>query len=36
MSARYPEGWDEQRIQAVLQHYEQQTADESRGVMTPA
>jgi hypothetical protein len=29
MSSRYPEGWDEQRIQAVLQHYEQHSADDA-------
>ena len=26
---RFPAGWDEARIQAVLQHYEKQTDDEA-------
>ena len=26
---RFPAGWDETRVQAVLQHYEQQTDDEA-------
>ena len=26
---RFPAGWDEARVQAVLQHYEQQTDDEA-------
>jgi len=26
---RFPTGWDEARVQSVLQHYEQQTEDEA-------
>src|SRR6266567_1194399 len=26
---RFPAGWDEKRVQAVLKHYEQQTDDEA-------
>jgi hypothetical protein len=27
--SKYPEGWDEARVQRVLAHYEQQTDDEA-------
>ena len=26
---RFPEGWDEQRVRRVLEHYEHQTEDEA-------
>ena len=26
---RFPEGWDEQRVRQVLEHYEDQTEDEA-------
>ena len=26
---RFPEGWDEQRVRQVLEHYEHQTEDEA-------
>jgi len=26
---RFPPGWDEDRVQKVLTHYEEQTADEA-------
>ncbi len=26
---RFPEGWDEQRVRRVLEHYENQTEDEA-------
>lgn len=29
MSERYPSGWDEERVQRVLDHYEGQTDDEA-------
>ncbi len=28
-SSRFPEGWDAARVQRVVQHYEEQTDDES-------
>ena len=27
--SRFPEGWDEQRVRRVLEHYEHQTEDEA-------
>ena len=27
--AKYPEGWDEERVRRVLEHYEAQTDDEA-------
>lgn len=27
--SKFPEGWDEKRVQKVLTHYEQQTEDEA-------
>lgn len=27
--SRYPEGWDEERVRRVLEHYEQQSEDEA-------
>ena len=29
MSNRFPPGWDEARVQRVLEHYEQQTDEEA-------
>ena len=26
---RFPEGWDEKRVQGLISHYEQQTEDEA-------
>ena len=28
-STRYPDGWDEDRVQRLLEHYESQTEDEA-------
>jgi hypothetical protein len=28
MARRFPEGWDEDRVKRVLEHYESQTGDE--------
>lgn len=28
-TSRFPEGWDEERVRRVLEHYEQQTEDEA-------
>lgn len=29
MSSKFPKGWDENRVAAVLDHYESQTEDEA-------
>jgi len=29
MNSKFPPGWDEERIQSVLAHYEQQTEEEA-------
>ncbi len=28
-TSRFPEGWDEERVRRVLEHYEQQTEEEA-------